>query len=118
MAENTRVRLEPDIESYLKSQAERVLGKEGGKLTGAELTTLTNRVIYEHKVAQSMARQVPFAKLFNWLMGLVPGSGSGNKVVAMQTSNDTSALQASKPETLDFEADFASQFELDMEDAA
>jgi hypothetical protein len=118
MAENTRVRLEPDIESYLKSQAERVLGKEGGKLTGAELTTLTNRVIYEHKVAQRMVRQVPFVKVFNWLMGLVPGSGSSNKVVAMQTSDDTPALQVSKSETLDFEADFASQFELDMEDAA
>jgi len=114
MAENTRVRLEPDIESYLKSQAERVLGKSGEKLTGAELTTLTNRVLYEHKIAQSMARQVPFAKLFNWLMGLVPGS----KVVALQTSSDTPALQASKTEALDFEADFASQFEIDMEDAA
>jgi hypothetical protein len=116
MAENTRVRLEPDIEAYLKSQAQRVLGKSGEKLTGAELTTLTNRVIYEHKVAQSMARQVPFAKLFHWLMGLVPGSGS--KIVALQTSNDTPALEPSKTETLDFEADFASQFELDMEDAA
>ena len=116
MAENTRVRLEPDIESYLKSQADRVLGKEGGKLTGAELSTLTNRVIYEHKMAQSMARQVPFARLFNWLMGIVPGSGS--KVVALQTSNEASALQASKSEPLDFEADFASQFELDREDAA
>jgi hypothetical protein len=116
MAENTRVRLEPDIEVYLKSQAERVLGKESGKLTGAELTTLTNRIIYEHKIAQSMARQVPFAKLFNWLMGLVPGTGG--KVVALQTSSDAPALQASKTEELDFEADFASQFELDMEDAA
>jgi hypothetical protein len=116
MAENTRVRLEPDLENYLKTQSERVLGKEGEKLTGAELTTLTNRVIYEHKIAQSMARQVPFAKLFNWLMGLVPGSGS--KVVALQTSSDISALQASKSETLDFEADFASQFEIDMEEAA
>lgn len=115
MAENTRVRLEPDIESYLKSQAERVLGKSGEKLTGAELTTLTNRVVYEHKIAQSMARQVPFAKVFNWLMGLAPGSG--NKVVALQTANDVPALQASKTELLDFEADFASQFELD-EDAA
>jgi hypothetical protein len=114
MAENTRVRLEPDIEAYLKSQAERVLGKSGEKLTGAELTTLTNRVIYEHRIAQSMARQVPFAKLFNWLMGLVPGSGG--KVVALQTSNDVPALQPSKTETLDFEADFAAQFEL--EDAA
>ncbi len=63
-----------------------------------------------------MARQVPFAKLFNWLMGLVPGSGG--KVVPLQTSSDTPALQASKTEELDFEADFASQFELDMEDAA
>jgi len=116
MAENTRVRLEPDIEAYLKSQSERVLGKSGEKLTGAELTTLSNRVIYEHKIAQGMARQVPLAKLFNWLMGLVPGSGS--KVVALQTSNDAPALQPSKAETLDFEADFASQFELDMEDAA
>ncbi len=115
MAENTRVRLEPDIESYLKSQAERVLGKSGEKLTGAELTTLTNRVVYEHKIAQSMARQVPFAKVFNWLMGLVPGSGS--KVVALQSSTDVPALQPSKAEPLDFEADFASQFELD-EDAA
>ena len=116
MAENTRVRLEPDIETYLKSQAERVLGKSGEKLSGAELTTLTNRVVYEHKIAQSMARQVPFTKLFNWLMGLVPGSGS--KVVALQTSNDAPALQPSKSETLDFEADFANQFEIDMEDAA
>jgi len=116
MAENTRVRLEPDIETYLKSQAERVLGKSGEKLSGAELTTLTNRVVYEHKIAQSMARQVPFTKLFNWLMGLVPGSGS--KVVALQTSNDAPALQPSKAETLDFEADFANQFEVDMEDAA
>jgi hypothetical protein len=49
-------------------------------------------------------------------MGLVPGSGS--KVVALQTSTDAPALQPSKAETLDFEADFASQFELDMEDAA
>ena len=116
MAENTRVRLEPDIETYLKSQAERVLGKSGEKLSGAELTTLTNRVVYEHKIAQTMARQVPFTKLFNWLMGLVPGSGS--KVVALQTSNDAPALQPSKAETLDFEADFANQFEVDMEDAA
>ncbi len=63
-----------------------------------------------------MAKQVPFTKLFNWLMGLVPGSGG--KVVALQASNDAPALQPSKPETLDFEADFASQFELDMQDAA
>lgn len=117
MAENTRVRLEPDIEVYLKSQAERVLGKPSEKVTGAELTTLTNRVIYEHRIAQSMARQVPFARLFNWLMGLAPGSGS--KVVALQTSTEAPALQPSKPaDNFDFEADFASQFELDVDEAA
>jgi hypothetical protein len=38
--------------------------------------------------------------------------------VALPTSNEAPALQPSKGETLDFEADFASQFELDMEDAA
>jgi hypothetical protein len=116
MAENTRVRLEPDIEVYLKSQAERVLSKVPENVTGAELTTLTNRIIYEHKIAQGMVRQVPFAKLFNWLMGLAPGSGS--KVVAISPPSETPALQPSLSETLDFEADFASQFELDMEDAA
>ncbi len=116
MAENKRARIEPHIEDYLKSQAERVMGKPTSNLTGAELSTVANAIIYEHKLAQSMAKQIPFAKLFNWLMGLVPGSS--NKVVAMQTSSDTPALQPSKPETLDFEADFASQFELDMEDAA
>ena len=64
----------------------------------------------------SKFKEVPLAKLFNWVMGLV--SGSGSKVVALQTSTDAPALQPSKAETLDFEADFASQFELDMEDAA
>lgn len=113
MAENTRVRLEPDIEGYLKLQAERVLGKSDGKLTGTELSTLTNRIIYEHKIAQGMARQVPFAKLFNWLMRLAPG---GN-VIAMQPT-EPSALRSVESEVLDFEADFASQFEIDMDEAA
>jgi len=116
MAENTRVRLEPDIEVYLKSQAERVLGKPSDYVTGAELSTVTNRVIYEHKMAQSMARQIPFARLFNWLMGLAPGSGS--KVVAISPPSETPALKPSTPETLDFEADFAAQFEHDVEEAA
>ena len=57
MAENTRVRLEAHIETYLKSQSSRVLGKEGAKLTGAELTTITNCLLYEHKQLAGMARQ-------------------------------------------------------------
>jgi hypothetical protein len=114
MAENTRVRIEQDIEAYLKSQAIRVLGKEGEKITGAELSTVANRIIYEHRIAQGMARKVPFTKLFNWLMGLTPGSGS--RVVALQTSSETPALQPSKPDPSDFDEDsFASKFEVDLE---
>jgi hypothetical protein len=115
MAENKRVRIEPHLEDYLKTQSQRVLGKPADKVTGAELSTLTNAIIYEHKLAHSMARQIPFARLFNWLMGLVPGSG--NRVVALQ--GDTSkALEPTKTETLDFEADFADQFEVDLEKVA
>jgi hypothetical protein len=116
MAESTRVRLDPDIEAYLKSQSDRVLGKSGQGLTGAELTTLTNRVLYEHKIAQTMTKQIPFTRIFNWLMGL--GTGSTGKVVALQTSSEAGALQPCKAENTDFEADFASQFELDFEEAA
>lgn len=112
MAENTRVRLEPDIEAYLKSQSERVLGKEGTKLTGAELTTLTNRLLYEHKLAQSMARQVPLAKLFNWVMALVPGSNN-TKVLAFQSTEQPALQPAQQQEEDDFsfDAEFAAQFE-------
>ncbi|MEP0879755.1 hypothetical protein NDA00_28685 [Funiculus sociatus GB2-M2] len=78
MAENTRIRVEPDIEQYLKSQSERVLGKTSNQVTGADLTTLTNRILYEHRLAQQMATQVPFSKLFSLVMNWVPSSG--NKV--------------------------------------
>src|ERR687886_252658 len=57
MAANTRVRIEPDIEQYLRSQGERVLGIPADKLSGADITTLTNRLLYEHKLAQTMMRQ-------------------------------------------------------------
>jgi hypothetical protein len=111
MASNMRIRIEPDIEDYLRSQSERVIGKPGGQVTGAELTTLANRLLYEHKLAQSMAKQVPFAGLFNWLMGLVP---SGGKVVAFAQQEEAPALKEashSEPDNFDFDADFAAQFE-------
>jgi hypothetical protein len=122
MAQNTRIRIEPDIEEYLKSQAQRVLGKSADSATGADLTTITNRLLYEHKMAQLMARQVPFARLFNWIMGIIPGTGNG-KVVQLQHSEQPALKEAqkeaqSRPEdNFDFDADFASQFEFD-EDAA
>jgi hypothetical protein len=115
MPSNTRIRIEPDIEDYLRSQSERVIGKPGDQVTGAELTTLANRLLYEHKLAQSMTKQIPFARLFNWLMGLVKGSG---KVIAFAQPTEASALkesQPSEPDNFDFDADFAAQFE---EDAA
>lgn len=111
MAENTRVRLESDIEAYLKSQSSRVLGKEGTQLTGAELTTLTNRLLYEHKMAQVMAKQIPFARLFNWLMGIVPGVGS--KVVPLQSAEQPALKEAAFEDNFDFDAEFAAQFEDD-----
>jgi hypothetical protein len=88
MAENIRVRLESDIADYLKAQSERVLGKDHSLVTATDLTTLTNRLLYEHKMAQLMARQIPFARLFNWLTGLAPG----NKVVALQPQVEQQAL--------------------------
>jgi hypothetical protein len=51
MATNTRVRIDSDIEAYIKSQSERVMGIEPDKLSASDLTTLTNRILYEHKLA-------------------------------------------------------------------
>lgn len=108
MAENTRVRLEPHIETYLKSQSSRVLGKEGAKLTGAELTTITNCLLYEHKQLAGMARQVPFARLFNWLMGVLPNVGN-SKVVAIQNTEQPALKEVE--DNFELDADFAAQFD-------
>jgi hypothetical protein len=110
MATNTRVRIDSDIEVYLRSQSERVLGIDADKLTAADLTTLTNRIIYEHKLAQTMMRQEFIPRLLGWLKGVLPGVGGSNKVVAL-----TPQQPALPSDDLDFAADFASQFE---EDAA
>ncbi|MBD1893060.1 hypothetical protein [Coleofasciculus sp. FACHB-SPT9] len=113
MAENIRVRVEPDIEQYLKSQSERVLGKPVNQLTAADLTTLANRILYEHRVASQMAKQVPFAKLLSWIMGLVPSSGS--KVVSLPQQSSSSVLKPQEPDSFDFDAELG---ELYTEDAA
>ncbi|MBD1838881.1 hypothetical protein [Coleofasciculus sp. FACHB-501] len=112
MAENTRVRVEPDIQDYLKSQAERVIGKPSKDVTSADLTTLTNRIIYEHKIAQAMAKQVPLNKLFTWVMGLVPGT-AGGKVVALNQGTELPSLSQtqSKPDDFDFDANLGDLFE-------
>ena len=111
MAENLRVRIETDIQDYLKSQSERVIGKAPKDVTSADLTTLTNRIVYEHKIAQSMAKQVPFAKLFSWVMNLVPSGG--NKVVSLNQTTELPALNGnqSKLDDLSFDADLGDLFE-------
>jgi hypothetical protein len=81
-------------------------------LTAADLTTLTNRVLYEHKLAQTMMRQEFIPRVLGWLKGVLPGVGtSGNKVVAIATPQQP----ALPSDDLDFAADFAAQFD---EDAA
>jgi hypothetical protein len=111
MASNTRIRVETDIEDYLKSQAKRVIGKSGDEVSGAELTTIANRVLYEHKIAQSMAKKFPFARLFDWLMGLMPGGGNASKVVPLSAAEQPALKSSEKDEEFDFAADFASQFD-------
>jgi len=112
MATNTRVRIDSDIEAYIKSQSERVMGIDPEKLTAADLTTLTNRILYEHKLAQTMMRQEFIPRLFGWLKGVLPGVGSGNKVIAIAPQPQQPALPS---DDLEFAADFAAQFD---EDAA
>jgi hypothetical protein len=113
MATNTRIRIDADIEAYIRSQSERVMGIAPDKLTAADLTTLTNRILYEHKLAQAMMRQEFIPRLFSWLKGVLPGlGGNGSKVVAIAPQPQQPALPS---DDLDFAADFAAQFD---EDAA
>ncbi|NEO34483.1 MAG: hypothetical protein F6K36_29605 [Symploca sp. SIO3C6] len=106
MAINTRIRVQPDIEVYLKSQSQRVLDIPPQQLSAAELSTVANRIIYEHKLAQSMMRQEFIPRLLGWLKGLV--SGGSNKVVAMPQPAQPALIEA---EDQDFISDFAAQFE-------
>jgi hypothetical protein len=89
------------------------MGIEAEKLTAADLTTLTNRILYEHRLAHTMMRQEFIPRLFNWLKSILPGVGSNNKIVAIAPQAQQPALPS---DDLDFVSDFAAQF--DEEDAA
>ena len=78
MAENRRVRVEPHIESYLLTHAERVLHKPAEQVTTQDMTTLVNALLYEHKLAQGLAQQVSFGQIFNWLSHVVSAQGTGS----------------------------------------
>lgn len=108
MAANTRVRIEPDIEAYLRSQSERVLGIASSEISAADVTTIANRIIYEHKLAQSMMRQEFIPRMLNWLKGVLPVAGSSTAVLPPTTVEQP----ISEPDDdLDFAADFAAQFD-------
>jgi hypothetical protein len=109
MAENKRIRLEPHIECYLLSHAKRVLGKPASKVTPADLTTLANAIIYEHKLAHGAAQKIPFAKIFSWLTNLVPGS---SKVIPLNAAEPQALAAAEKPaDNFDFDADLGDLYE-------
>jgi hypothetical protein len=110
--ERARVRLDPDIEDYLKSQSERVLSKPASQLDGADLTTLANRILYEHKQANQLAKALPLARCLNSLMSWF--SGNSGKVVALSQTPDAPALKPSNPELQDdfgFDADLSDMYE-------
>jgi hypothetical protein len=104
MAENRRVRLEPHIEEYLQTHAVRVLGKDPDKISGAELTTIVNALLYEHKLAHGLFKQIPFVRVFNWFTGLI-----GNKTIS--PSVPASLPIKSESENYDFDAQLGDLFE-------
>lgn len=110
---NTRIRLESDIEAYLKSQGERVMGIAPENLTTADLTTLTNRIIYEHKLARNLMQQEFIPRILSWFKNVLPsGNGGNNKVVSLPTAQSAKALPTT--DDFDFAADLAAQFEQDV----
>jgi hypothetical protein len=108
VAENTRVRIEPHIEAYLKSHGERILDKAAPeKFSIAEMGIITNALLLEHKQAHKMlgaiAQKIPLANFFTWLSNL----GSGNSKVIQMAPDPVLPAK----DDLDFTADFANQFE-------
>lgn len=108
MADLRRVRVENHIEDYLKSHAPRVLGKHPDAVTGAELTTLTNALLYEHKLASQLIETNLFGRFIGWLLGLVKPSVDVTAIANLEPQ------QRTLPQQKDFDfdaADFAAQFE-------
>ena len=117
MAENRRVRIEDDIENYLQSHAERVLGKSAEVLSTADYSTLTNRLLYEHKLAQGFVQQVPFGGMWQWLIDLLP-SLTHRQISSVSTIPQPTPPPKSPPvsrpvlkEDYSFDASFSEMFE-------
>ncbi|MDZ8260620.1 hypothetical protein [Nostoc sp. ChiQUE01b] len=110
MAENRRVRLDYDIEAYLKTHADRVLHKSPGTLTAVDYSTLVNRLLYEHKLAQGVVRKIPFSTLLDWAIGLLSGSVRNLAIVSPQKSS-TPVSHSLTPEDFSFDAALSDLYE-------
>ena len=104
MAENRRVRLEPHIEEYLQTHAVRVLGKAPAQITGAELTTIANALLYEHKLAHGMLKQIPLVRVFRWFTELIDNQ-------TISPLMPTSLAIKSESENYEFDAELGDLFE-------
>ncbi|NES21909.1 MAG: hypothetical protein F6K41_24040 [Symploca sp. SIO3E6] len=100
-----RVTLDIDIEVYLRSQAVRVLGVSPENITAGDLSTLTNRVLYEHKLAQQTLRQELIPRIFSYFGNLF----RGEKVIPLEPRPQQ--LPENQPDNLGLISEFAAQFE-------
>lgn len=107
MAENRRVRLEDDLEKYLASQAERVLGKSPEELTPADYSTLTNRCLYEHRQVTGLTHRIPLGRLVDWLLTLPP---SGRNLSLIQQGRGGEPVIA-PAEDFSFDAELGDLYE-------
>ncbi|AKG24908.1 hypothetical protein [Calothrix sp. 336/3] len=108
MAELKRVRLEEDLQQYLETQSERILGKAPETLTPIDYSTLVNRALYEHKLAHSMTRNLPLGRLVDWLLNL-PASARNLSVIAPRRVGE--GTTTSEPDDYSFDAQLGDLFE-------
>jgi hypothetical protein len=98
MAELKRVRLEEDLQQYLETQAQRILGKTPEKLTSVDYSTLVNRALYEHKLAQGITCKMPLGRLLDWVLNLT--SSARNLSLIPQGRAGESAMGKASPEAI------------------
>jgi hypothetical protein len=102
MAELKRVRLEEDLQHYLETQAERILGKTPEALTPIDYSTLVNRALYEHKLAHGITLKMPLGRLVDWLLSFTPSARN----VAVMPQGRAGEAAATAVEADDFSLDY------------
>lgn len=109
MAELKRVRLEEDLQQYLETQAERILGKSPEALTPVDYSILVNRALYEHKLAHGMTRNLPLGRLVDWLLNLSTSARNLSFMPSARAGEGTTT--ANQPEDYSFDAQLGDLFE-------